>query len=173
MGAVAAALLLLGSAQPAWSKEKADKAAPPEVVRGVPRVVDGDTLAIDTRRIRLFGVDAPEKAQSCQRHKGKGSYSCGMDSQHALEEHLKGQTVACEVQRLDQYGRSVAACTLPNGEDLSAWLVQSGNAVAYRKYSGEKYVALETEAKKAERGIWASDFTMPAEYRRQHHKHGG
>lgn len=56
------ALLLLGSAPvaPALAAEA------PAVVRGPARVVDGDTLYVDGKKIRLLGVDAPEKTQSCR-----------------------------------------------------------------------------------------------------------
>jgi endonuclease YncB( thermonuclease family) len=36
---------------------------------GVPRIVDGDTLAIGSTKVRLEGIDAPETDQ--QKHRGR------------------------------------------------------------------------------------------------------
>jgi hypothetical protein len=47
-----------------------------ELIQGVPRVVDGDTLDFSGTRVRLFGIDAPETKQSCTAAKG-GDYLCG------------------------------------------------------------------------------------------------
>ena len=48
-----------------------------ESVSGTPRVIDGDTLEVAGTRIRLYGVDAPESKQSCQRKNGQ-EYRCGV-----------------------------------------------------------------------------------------------
>ncbi len=50
-------------------------------------------------------------------------------------------------------------------EDLGAWMVRQGLALAYRRYSRE-HVDEETEARAARRGIWASEFVKPWEWRR-------
>jgi len=62
------------------------------------------------------------------------------------------------------YGRFVAKC-YQKGEDLNAWLVANGWAVAYRQY-GWDYVSQEREAKAAKRGIWPRRFVMPWDWRR-------
>ena len=52
-----------------------------------------------------------------------------------------------------------------HGEDLNAWLVSQGHALAYRRYS-VKYVGQEETARAAARGLWAGDFVKPWEWRR-------
>jgi endonuclease YncB( thermonuclease family) len=106
-----------------------------DVFAGAARVVDGDTLYVQGHKIRLFGLDAPEKAQLCRDARG-GDYGCGQTSLEALAGRLQGRPVACSVLSKDLYGRSVASCEvqLPGGrEDVGAWLVSNGYAVAYRR----------------------------------------
>lgn len=50
-------------------------------------------------------------------------------------------------------------------EDLNAWMVAQGLAIAYRRYSTD-YVPAEDQAKAAKRGIWAGAFTTPSDWRR-------
>jgi endonuclease YncB( thermonuclease family) len=108
------------------------------VLAGVARVVDGDTLYVQGEKIRLFGVDAPEKAQLCTDAKG-GNYECGQVSLKELNSKLEGHPVVCSVRNKDMYGRNVASCEvqLAGGrEDVGAWLVSNGYAVAYRCAAG-------------------------------------
>ena len=65
---------------------------------------------------------------------------------------------------LDLYGRMVAACDLA-GNDLGRWMVSNGWALAYRRY-GRDYIKPEVEAANAARGIHASYFVAPWEFRR-------
>ena len=88
-------------------------------VSGRARVVDGDTLEIGGTRIRLFGIDAPERGQSCQ--VGGELWICGGLARVRLEERISGRTVVCEEKDRDRYGRIVAVCRA-GGEDLNACL---------------------------------------------------
>lgn len=121
-----AAALLLVTAPPALAKED---------IFGPAKVVDGDTLVVDGTRIRMFGIDAPETKQSCDL-KGK-NYTCGLSSKAALEKEIAGAPVRCEPKQKDLYGRTVAICRLAppgsksgEGEDINAWMVSEGWAVA-------------------------------------------
>lgn len=124
-------------------------------------VLDGDTIEVRGRRIRLHGIDAPENDQVCERD-GR-PWRCGLDATQALRRHLGARTVTCRELDIDRFGRSVARC-FADGEDVNAWLVRNGWAVAYRRYS-EAYVRDEAEARAARRGIWAGRFEMPESYR--------
>lgn len=122
------ALLLLTSAPPA--------ARAGEVLAGPARVVDGDTLVVNGEKIRLFAVDAPEKAQPCKGADGK-EYACGARSLEALQRRVGGGAVRCDVKTKDQYGRSVASCEMLGGgrsEDMGDWLVSNGYAVVSRLF---------------------------------------
>lgn len=144
-------------------------AAAQEVFEGPARIVDGDTLYIGKDKVRLYGVDAPEKAQTCRNSKGQ-PYDCGKLSLAALTEHVGNASLRCEVKNKDQYGRNVAACFLPRGwgakEDIGQWLVSNGHALAYRAYSKD-YIAAEDQAHAEKVGVWQGDFTMPADWRKQ------
>ena len=132
------------------------------VVSGPARVVDGDTLEVRGTRVRLYGIDAPETAQRCR--SGGRPWSCGREATRALAGRVGSRAVACESRDQDRYGRIVAVCRVA-GEDVNAWMVVEGWAFAYRQYS-MRYVAEETAAKVARRGIWQGDAVPPWDWRR-------
>jgi endonuclease YncB( thermonuclease family) len=117
---------------------------PASALVGQASVIDGDTINIRGQRIRLHGVDAPESAQSCRDGQGR-DYRCGQKATAALAEKIGRQTVSCEQRDIDRYKRVVAVCRAGN-EDLNAWLVREGHAVAYRQFS-TAYVRAEDEAR--------------------------
>lgn len=125
------------------------------------RVVDGDTFELQGQKIRLFGIDAPEGAQSCDR-KGQ-DWACGAWSARVLADALAQGAVACTEQDRDRYGRSVAICTVA-GRDLGRMMVEAGAATAYRRYS-QRYVAAEERARAAGLGIWAGRMQAPEAFR--------
>jgi endonuclease YncB( thermonuclease family) len=135
-------------------------------VAGTASVIEGDTLEIHGRRIRLHGIDAPETAQVC-RLDGK-PWMCGKDAANALAEKISHRPVTCEDLGRDRYERMLARCTVA-GEDLGEWLVANGWAVAYYQFSYE-YSRAELRAKLARRGIWAGGFMQPEKWRRKHRK---
>lgn len=132
-----------------------------ETISGPTEVLDGDTLAIGDRRVRLFGIDAPEMAQTCDRN-GE-AWACGKEAARQLAELTGTGDVSCTGHEIDQYGRLVAVCHA-GGFDLNKTLVQYGWATAFRQYS-DAYIADETRAKMARRGIWSSTFDVPQSYR--------
>ena len=137
-------------------------AAQGRVLSGRARVVDGDSLALVGERIRLHGIDAPESAQTCVA--GGARWRCGERAARALRERIGGRAVRCEERHVDRYGRIVAVCRA-GGEDLNAWMVERGFALAYRRYS-RAYVDEEAVARSARRGLWRGDFVAPWDWRR-------
>ena len=133
-------------------------------IAGLARVIDGDTLAINTHRIRIHGIDAPETGQSCLDTRGR-NYRCGELSTRTLRHTIANRPIRCVVQTRDRYGRSIARCTIA-GIDIGAEQVRFGAALAYRRYSRD-YVPQETAARAAGAGLWSGSFTPPWIWRRQ------
>jgi endonuclease YncB( thermonuclease family) len=162
---LAIALVLLGGFY-AVSRPRVERAPPqrqPPLV-GQAWIVDGDSIRMAGRSIRLDGIDAPEWDQTCLDAGGR-SWRCGGAATRALRERTRGQTVSCRPRALDHYGRTLAVCALADGSDLNAWLVRQGFAIA-SGFAGT-YAAEQAEAKAARRGIWDGTFISPADWRRQ------
>lgn len=168
--ALVAALFLIGDDNPRLRQALEDMLQ--ELVSGQPpatgqaenaKVIDGDTLDVAGARVRLFGIDAPEAAQTCRR--GGRNWACGAEAEDALVSVIAGRQVRCEEQDIDRYERSVAICWA-GAENLNAWMVENGWAVAYRQYGGRTYDQEEVVARVAQRGIWSSEFVMPWNWRK-------
>jgi endonuclease YncB( thermonuclease family) len=128
-------------------------------------VVDGDTIRIHETRIRLGGIDAPEKSQLCGGSDGK-AYRCGQQAGESLRDLIGVSSVTCLPVDEDRYRRVVAIC-YTDGKDLNRWMVQQGFAYAYRRYS-RGYEPDEDLARNSRTGFWAGTFRNPADYRRDH-----
>jgi endonuclease YncB( thermonuclease family) len=134
----------------------------PPQISGTPLVLDGDSLDFNGLRVRLFGIDAFERDQTCQRDDGS-RYDCGQLAREALVIAIAHNPVSCTRKDVDRYGRMVAVCRTKDG-DLAARLVLDGSAIAYRQYSTD-YVDEEESAKRARRGAWGGSFEAPWDYR--------
>ena len=139
---------------------------PGQPVTGSARVIDGDSLAVAGVRVRLFGIDAPEREQTCRDAAGR-SYGCGREAARALEAVVAGRSVTCTPVEVDRYDRDVAVCTTDKGVDLGDALVRAGHALDLARHSRGRYAAAEREAREARRGLWAGEFERPAAWRQQ------
>ena len=128
---------------------------------GVARAKDGDSLMVGAREVRLFGIDAPEFDQSCKRN--GVNWSCGAEAADRLARLVTGREVRCKTTNTDEYDRAVSRCTVGT-TDINAAMVESGFALAYRRYSSD-YVAAEERAKSAKRGLWSGTFEVPRAHR--------
>jgi endonuclease YncB( thermonuclease family) len=133
-----------------------------ESFSGPARAIDGDSLMVGDREVRLHGIDAPEFTQVCQ--KSGQPWRCGEEAARRLSALIEGRRVDCDPVDTDEHGRIVASCSTGN-MDINRAMVASGYAVAYRHYS-LAYVSAEDSAKANRRGLWAGTFEMPREYRR-------
>lgn len=129
---------------------------------GSAEVIDGDSMSIGGMSVRLFGIDAPEGQQTCNRD-GR-SWPCGEAAAGKLRSMVEGKTLICRDRGTDQYGRIVAVCEA-GGIELNKAMVAQGWATAFQAYS-QDYVADEIRAKTARLGIWDSEFMLPADFRR-------
>lgn len=141
------------------------RATPPETIVGHARVIDGDTLDIVGRRIRLEGIDAPETGQRCARAWWPGTWRCGRAATRALRSLIGRQPVRCVRKGVDRYDRIIATCFVGQ-TDLNAAMVRDGHAWAFRKYS-TTYVDEESVARTGKRGVWRAPTETPWAYRAQ------
>lgn len=117
-------------------------------------VADGDTITVlDAKntqfKIRLSGIDAPEKKQAF-----------GQVSKKYLSDLVYGKQVNVDYEKQDRYGRTVGK-VLVNGVDVNLKQVKQGLAWFYRKYQNEmvlddrlNYLHAEEAAHAAKVGLW-------------------
>ena len=126
------------------------------------RVVDGDTIHLNGEKIRFTGIDTPELKQTCI---NQGIIDpCGVTAKEILIDKISDNEVECVSEGKDQYKRTLAECFV-NNESLSSYLVRSGYAFAYRKYS-KKFISDEDYAKANKMGMWSMKFDYPWDYRK-------
>lgn len=96
----------------------------------VSRVIDGDTFALqgESRRIRVWGLDAPE-----------WNRPGGPDATATMRRLVSGQQLQCQIRDVDRYDRIVAQCFLPDGRDIAAVMIRAGIATEYCRYSRGYY----------------------------------
>ena len=126
------------------------------------KVIDGDTIVLNGEKIRFSGIDTPELKQMCM--KGDQKVFCGMFAKMLLVKKIGDVTPKCIKEGMDNYKRTLAECFI-DGESLSVFLVRSGYAFAYRKYS-KKFIKEEEFAKKNKLGMWSMKFEFPWNFRK-------
>lgn len=132
------------------------------------KVTDGDTVNVltsdnQTHKIRLSGIDAPEKNQAF-----------GNQSKQALADDIDGKVVTVEYNKLDKYQRVVGKIMM-NGQDVNLRQIQRGLAWHYKKYEKEQdvedrsiYADAEYLAQRDKLGLWAESNPMPPwDFRKQ------
>ncbi|HZH38246.1 MAG TPA: thermonuclease family protein [Flavisolibacter sp.] len=125
-------------------------------------ISDGDTFRLltdsnETVRVRLHGIDAPEKGQD---------YST--QSQQKLSELIFSKQVVVEQKNKDRYGR-VVGIAFVDRINVNEEMLRSGLAWQYREYDKtEKWASIQTEAQQNKRGLWSmSSPTPPWEWRKE------
>ena len=126
------------------------------------RVVDGDTIILNGEKIRFSGIDTPELKQTCVQDNQE--VRCGNTAKTLLIKKIGNTIPECISEGKDFYNRILAECFV-NGESLSKFLVRSGYAFAYRKYS-TKFVKDEDFAKTNKLGMWSMTFQYPWDFRK-------
>jgi endonuclease YncB( thermonuclease family) len=127
------------------------------------KITDGDTIKINGEKIRFSGIDTPELKQTCINKGAKNS--CGIMAKQILIDKIADNNVICVNEGKDQYKRTLAECFV-NDESLSSYLVRSGYAFAYRRYS-KKFIADEDYAKFNKLGMWSMEFDYPWDWRKK------
>ena len=139
-------------------RSSAPDAAPPDDAFRVLRVVDGDTVVIESagheEKVRLLEVNAPESAE------------CGGDAATELLRRLSKDGVILDRRGEDRYGRTLAHLHTRSGEHVQRELVSAGLAhVATYDHPDEhleELLAAESVARNAHRGIYGSALVCAA-----------
>lgn len=143
-------------------------ALPPCIAQRFPVTVvgvsDGDTFTVINRdklqlRIRVYGIDAPEKGQAF-----------GNLAKQALSSYIAGREVEIDVQSQEKWGRFVAKVYTPEGEDVALLMLRSGMAWHYAHFDGtQEYADVQADASRAGIGLWTETNPMaPWDYRKHH-----
>lgn len=135
-------------------------------IKGIARIVDGDSLEVAGHRLRLAGVDAPEYNQVAGQ--GKQVRHLGREATRALSDLIANRPVKCKVIDIDRYGRKLVVCYNYAGKDVGRELVKQGLAVAYghrTRAQARRYRFAEFRARLARRGIWSSSGNNPQSWR--------
>ena len=122
------------------------------------KIIDGDTIILNSEKIRFYGIDTPEIKQTCIDNYGN-AYSCGVKAKLELEKIIGSRKVSCVKKTKDRYKRSISICYVDKN-DINSLMVKRGWALAYRKYS-KKYVRDEAIAKLNNAGMWSGKFIAP------------
>ena len=151
-------------------KSKEKREVEPEILDGyqVLKVSDGDTINIqkvengkfvgEIFRIRMYGMDAPEKTQDY-----------GSESRQALEKLVIGKNLSVEVKNKDRYGRTVAII-YADGKNVNEEMVKTGNAWWYQEYAKKdaQFEEYQENAKQKKLGLFSrKGYTEPWNYRKE------
>lgn len=119
------------------------------------RIVDGETLGLGERIVRLAGISAPPRGDACRGRSGE-SFDCGGAATAALTRLVTGRAVSCRIVGQDGFGRGLGQCEA-DGTDLGRTLVGSGFAVA----TAAALRPAEAVARDARHGLWAHPTGAP------------
>lgn len=117
-----------------------------------------DSLIVNRRLVRLWGMDAMEYNQGCA-HEGERTHQCGKVAKRILIRALAQGPVICTVRDHDAWDRAIATCSV-KGVDLGGLLVREGYALSTPE-GGGPYAQEEASAKATSTGIWAGHFMQP------------
>lgn len=129
-------------------------------------ISDGDTLTLLSNqrqyKVRLAQIDAPEREQPY-----------GQRAKRSLSELAYRREARAAVEAEDKYGRTVATVWI-DGRNINEEQVRRGMAWVYTQYAhNPELLALQQQAREAQRGLWsASNPVPPWEWRRTHPSSG-
>lgn len=146
-----------------------DNEQPPQLLEGIcVGVSDGDSLHLELPdgervRVRLYGIDAPEKDQEC-----------ALAARKKLGKLIYDKKIRVEVLDVDKYGRYVGK-VYAGARYVNRYMLKEGLAWHYKHYAADDELLAEAEAraKAAGRGIWATESPCrPRVFRSEQRKEG-
>ena len=106
------------------------------------QVIDGGTLVVEGRTVRLWGIEAPTATQTCVTTSGR-SWPCGTRARDQLRSALQEDEIVCQPK-----AAGFEVCRIA-GFDIGALLVKEGLAKAR-----DDYQEMEARARSARIGLW-------------------
>ena len=133
-----------------------------KALEGRAEAIGGDLVRIGSTTVRLAGIEAPERQQSCGT--GGRRYRCGAAAHAALGKLVNGRTLACTVSGTDSAGHSLGNCV--RGDlDVNGELVRQGHAFSDGGLFAS-YSSFERQARDSKAGMWAAGVAeRPSEFR--------
>lgn len=133
-------------------------------VEGRATVLSGDTLRVGKTTLRLSGIEAPERDQTCLTGSSR-RWRCGASAADSLSGLVRRQDVTCELSGSDEHGLPFGSCRV--GEtDIAAELVRGGHVFAAEGFFAP-YASLEEAARADKVGLWDGEAVRPSDYRAQ------
>ena len=127
------------------------------------KIADGDTFTLlvnghDQVKIRIDGIDAPEKGQAF-----------GNRAKEYLSSMIWEKELTVSVTKKDRYGRSISKVSTPSITDVGLEMIKAGFAWQYRDYNNEKaYADAESLARHNKKGLWLDNNTKrPQDFRKE------
>lgn len=110
----------------------------------VRQVLDGDTfVTAEGEHVRVWGINSPEKDEA-------GFWAAGL----FLDMKVRNSELRCKAMAIDRFERTVMKCATLSGIDIGSWMVETGYARDFTRYSNGAYQAEEKSAKLQKRGLW-------------------
>ncbi|HWV82017.1 MAG TPA: thermonuclease family protein [Hyphomicrobiaceae bacterium] len=131
------------------------KASEPPIV-GRAFALGGDTLRVGRQTVRLEGIEAPERDQTCMRGDHR-RWRCGEAAQAALSRLVSGRQVHCAPVSKDDTGTVRATCTIGK-TDVAAALVEGGHVLAESGLM-PRYRSEQAKAEQHKAGLWVGGAT--------------
>jgi endonuclease YncB( thermonuclease family) len=158
--AIAALLAAMAVTAGAAAQSADDDTVLPPVSKPRFTVVDGDTVKFGPQTVRLFGIDAPERSQTCD----DGQWRAGVLARKALEDFISGRPVNCKLVNTDKKTNPPVAQCFAGEDDLQEKMVAAGWAWSLPG-SKDRYAPEEREAMERKLGVHAHKCVSPAEWR--------
>ena len=128
----------------------------------VVKIADGDTFTLlvdghDQYKIRLDGIDCPEKRQNFSKK-----------ATQYLSSMIWEQTVTVKVSTKDRYGRYIGKVSTPAIADVNLEMIKAGYAWHYKEYNDDPvYADAEAKAREQKKGLWLEDNPIyPQDFRK-------
>ncbi|WP_149540969.1 thermonuclease family protein [Siccirubricoccus phaeus] len=156
LGALMVAVAVPGELFGSAPRDQLWAAGPGEV-----RVLDGDTLRLGDRVLRLAALNVPDRGRATCRDTAGQPADCAGLAAESLARLIAERGVECRVQGRDRMGRGFGTCRA-GGVELNASQIAAGWALAE---AGSALTPVETMARQARRGLWAPEATPPESWR--------